>query len=426
MNFIITRNQFLIDALKASIVLSALDAVAIGPVPLSWISIYLVIFASFVGRGNLKMVPKVAYLLIFWAFIVQIFSLLCLSNNWCNSYEMPPLSTTPYPIYIGLRYVPLFMLIAVVASLAKIQNRIDEIEDFLIKAGFWISIVALYVYMAQLNGLPDIPRTRLGTDGNEVTEVAFTYGFHRALSTFREPSGMAVWLMLPFFLSLRTFNYRTFFIFLAILLSGSMSAFVAMAAGTIMSILFILLRPVNEKRWLAKFPLILMTLLGVGVALFSSFVKQQDSYAGLSGLISDRMAPVIAGGIEESNRGYVFEFAADIGVPVIGHGLGNANLLLTKWQNGDAVAGMLSLYLNILMSLGYVGFLLIFTMFAFPLLLNVSMRNAKDVFFYFGAYFSWLVVFVIHSAEFPLMFAICYGLILVVFGNRHSLNTVNT
>jgi hypothetical protein len=303
------------------------------------------------------------------------------------------------------------MLISMLAVIAKLRHRQEELSDFVISLGTWIAGLALYVYFAQISGLPDIPRTRLGTDGMEVTAVRFSYAFHRALGTFREPSGMAVWLMLPFFLSLRSVSWRTYLIGATIVLSGSMTAFVAISAGAALGALFLLTKTIRHKSWFFRLPIVAGFSAFFSVVAFDFLVKANDNFSGLWRVISDRLLPVLFGGIEESNRGYVFEFANEIGIPLFGHGLGNINLLLTEWQGGIAVSGILSLYLNILLGLGAIGLAILGLFLASPLRQNLSAATAREAYPVYAAYFGWLSAFVIHSAEFPFMFSLTYGLV---------------
>lgn len=411
MKTIFAYEDLLLLTVKVAAILSALDAIALGPVPVTWIAAILPFFASVLLRAQFKSVPVSLFFLFSWAVVVQGLSAICSSAGFCSEPHMPPLSTTPYPVFIALRFLPFVMLISMLAAIAKLRNRQRELSDFVIRLGTWIAGLALYVYIAQLSGLPDIPRTRLGTDGMEVTAVRFSYAFHRALGTFREPSGMAVWLMLPFLLSLRSASWRTYLMGAAIVLSGSMTAFVAISAGAALSAVFLMTKTIRQKSWLFRLPIVAGFAVSFSVVAFDFLVKTNDDFSGLWGVISDRLLPVFVGGIEESNRGYVFEFAEETGISLFGYGLGNINLLLTEWQGGIAVSGILSLYLNILLGLGAIGLAILGVFLARPLLQNLSTTTAREAYPVYAAYFAWLTAFVIHSAEFPFMFSLTYGLV---------------
>lgn len=407
----VSNNDALMFAIKVAACLSALDAIAIGPIPATWISNVLPIFATVVLRAEFRAVPTSLYFLLAWAFLIQVWALLCGAVGVCYQYQMPSLSTTPYPVFIALRFLPLAMVISTLAIMGALQDRQNELFKFVVRLGTWISAIALYVYVAQLVGLPDIPRTRLGTDGMEVTNVSFSYAFHRATGTFREPSGMAVWLILPFFLSFRSPSWRTYLMGAAIMLSGSMTSYVAVFGGATISTVFLFAKSTQRKIWLLRLPIIAGLVVIFAYLTFGLLVHTNSGFTSLWAVISDRLMPVVSGGIQESNRGYVFDFVGDIGVPFAGYGLGNINLMLTKWNGGDAVAGILSLYLNILMGLGVVGLLILCVFLATPLFRDFSDTPTKEAYPIFAAYYGWLVAFIIHSAEFPLMFALSFGLL---------------
>lgn len=403
---------------KGAILLSALDAIAIGPVPAVWLAALLPAAASLVFKVKYRAVPTSLLILLIWAVFVQIWSAFCSGLGICRTVEMPPLSTTPYAAFIMLRFLPFLMLISMLAVIAKLQHSQNELIEFVVRLGSFIAVIALYVYVAQLSGLPDIPRTRLGTDGLEVASVQFSYAFHRAIGTFREPSGMAVWLMLPLFLSIRKVDWRTFVMGGAILLSGSMTAFVAIAGGAVLGAIFLAVKSTKQKSWLLRLPVIIGLAIVSSGLIFSLLGQWNGENAGILSVINERLMPVVSEGVQESNRGYVFEFAEEIGIPWVGYGLGNINLLLTEWQRGVAVSGILSLYLNFIMGLGVLGISILIIFLSRPLTINVSKITASKAYPLYAAYFGWLIAFIIHSAEFPLMFALTYALIEGVKKNQ--------
>ena len=78
--------------------------------------------------------------------------------------------------------------------------RLRPIVQRTTAVGVLCAAMALYIYVAQLSGLPEPPRTRMGTGGDQQA-TTFTYAFHRAMGTFQEPGDLASWLVLPLFLS---------------------------------------------------------------------------------------------------------------------------------------------------------------------------------------------------------------------------------
>lgn len=401
-------DQRSLTALKLGIGLTTLDAVAVGPVPLEWVGMVILILAGFRRIQSLRLLPLSLIALLAWAVLVHLISqLACATSADCSGYRMPPLATTSYGVFIALRFFVVLAFIAALMLTLRMGPRRDELVAFVLKLGTAMAGLALYIYVAQLTGLPDIPRTRVGTDGEAVTHVSFTFAFHRALGTFREPSYLAAWLVLPFFLSLRKPGWRSLLIGLVILLTGSLTGFVALVFGAIAATIYLPLRGIRETRWLVRTPLVIFGMGALALLLFGLFVS-----ADLGAVVAERVMPILKGGMIESNRGYVFEYMDANPIPFIGHGLGNATLVFTKWMGFDATGGFLSLYINILYSLGLAGFALLLVFLAKPLLHPIRGLRASDVWPLLAAYFAWLVIFSVHAAELPAVFAIIYGLIL--------------
>lgn len=398
-------------AIKTAVVLSALDAIAVAGVPLGWVSVFVPIISVFFVQWNQSGISKFLILITAWAIIVQFGATVANFMNFIPSYQMPVLSTAPYPAFILLRFVPFFMFASLYVALSKLNHSLEEIHDFITNFGALVALVAIYIYFAQLFGWPDIPRNRVGTDGLEVTEVSFTYSFHRALGTFREPSYLGTWLSLPLFLSFRKYDWKTYIIGGTILLTGSMTAYMSIAFGAITAWIFIYFKHIKGESYIKRIPIIIIPAALVSLAIFSLSVNADDDYTGLGSIIFERMSPVLEHGIQDSDRGYVYEFVSDIGVPIFGYGLGNSNLLLSEWMNSLAVPGMLSLYLNILVSLGIPGIVLLTCLLAAPLFKDLSEQPANLIYPLYATYFSWLMAFLVHGSEFQLVFCLSYVLI---------------
>jgi hypothetical protein len=404
-------------ALKAALVLGALEAVALGPVPLEWIGMLILLGAGVLLLPRLVHVRQPGLLALLalgaWAVLVHAVNMVgCASVLNCGPLEMPEGATTSYPVYIALRY---FVWLAFVAALALAawlisRGQREVLTRFIVKLGVVVSVIALYVYVAHLYGLPDIPRTRPGTDGEVVSEVTFSYAFHRALGTFREPSHLAVWLVLPFFLSLsgKLLNWRSVLMGTTLLLTGSLTAFVAITAGALCAWAYLLLRGTKGALWLWRLPVVAVILVSFALLPFY-FLVEGDEKVDLAAVITERAVPILESGITESNRGYVYEYAAATPLPIIGPGLGNSTLYFTEWMLSDVVVGFLSLYVNVLLSLGIIGLGLLAVFLARPIFQPVG--HAREAWPLYAAYFAWLVIFAVHAGELPLMFALTYALI---------------
>ena len=107
----------------------------------------------------------------------------------------------------------------------------------------------------------------------------------------------------------------------------------------------------------------------------------------------------------------MFDYAAQTDFPIVGSGLGNANLLFTQWLGTDVVASFLNLYVNILYALGPVGLWLLAMLLAAPLFTSTRQAKARELFPLIAAYLAWLLIFVDAVAELPVIFGVTYALV---------------
>ena len=128
-------------------------------------------------------------------------------------------------------------------------------------------------------------------------------------------------------------------------------------------------------------------------------------------VLLDRTIPILQDGIEASNRWHVYEYVGKHSIPPIGYGFGHANLLIGEYLGLGLMGSFLSLYLNMLYSLGYLGFIFIIILLAAPVILLLRLRSAdKDQLFVFlGSYIGWLLVYLVLTEELSISFAIIYG-----------------
>src|SRR5207248_9563510 len=110
----------------------------------------------------------------------------------------------------------------------------DRLFTAILAVAVLVSIAAIYIYIAQQLDLPEPPRSRLGTSGG-AQAVRFTYDFHRATGTFREPGLLASWLIVPFFICLTMRGaiptVSAALIGGTLLLTGSLAAIVGVGIG---------------------------------------------------------------------------------------------------------------------------------------------------------------------------------------------------
>lgn len=403
-------------ALVLTFAATALGAYNVGPLPVQWLAQALVIgAAALLSLHHLYRVPGMGLFacLLAWALVVT------LANAALRDFagRMPEMATTPYPVFITLRFLAFLSFAGTVFLVywLLVRGHQERIVRWIVWIGTAMGAVALYVYVAQLNGWWEPVRSRMGTGGGEQATV-FTYAFHRAMGTFREPSQLAEWLVLPFFLS---FTYRsripwapTICMGSALLLTGSLTGIVGTLAGLLGAV--ILTNPFSAARLrlLAQVTL----ALAVSMVVFDRLAMAYGpAKVGLFEVLQERLEPILfAGGMEESNRGYIYEYVASQPFPVFGAGLGNANIVFAEHQGNPLMVSFISLYHNSLFSVGLVGLVLLAAFLVRPLLgVRRVPSHARDRRFLvlLAAYVAWLVMFGVHSEELAIPFGIVLALL---------------
>ena len=143
---------------------------------------------------------------------------------------------------------------------------------------------------------PSVPGCRnqhvsdFGTDGLAQT-ASFSYAFHRATGTFREPSMLAAWLITPLFLSMSS-SYRRGVLYSAvigsvILLTGSLTGVAAILIGAMFGLVFVGGVGSGSFRVALRFALVLI----LGFAVFRGVAISHTVHrADLFGVLSDRVS----------------------------------------------------------------------------------------------------------------------------------------
>lgn len=396
----------------------ALDAYSLGGIPIQWIVragvIMLATWAAAARR--LYIVPGMSLLalLFVWSGIVTSVNVLI------GGYDelVPLLGTSSYPLFIFLRLSAVLAFIATASLVYWLAA--NGYRGEMIKAigylGVAVSLVALYVYLAQVFGLPELARTRVGTGGGEQV-LRFTYPFQRAMGTFREPSFLGEWLVVPFFMSLGANGKIALLLSAtiggAILLTGSLTGFLGVGLGFVFA--FFSTRPIR-KAHLRTLLVLLLAVTFSALAFSWIAVGQNVQDFSLWQTVTGRIQPILVSGPQASNRGYVYEFMAQSPIPVFGVGVGHANLTLTHYLGSDAVASFLSLYMNYLYSTGIVGAAMLATFLAWPLRKLVAARGQAYSLTIVAAYVSYLVMFAVRAEELTAMFGVAFA--LFVHSNR--------
>jgi hypothetical protein len=395
---------------------TGLAAYSLGPVPVPWLT--QVGFVALAGllimaRNRVRIVPGGLALVMFMAWTLLV-SLVSAYSAEYFAGAMPQGATLPYGLFILARYINLLAFAAAfyLTFWLLTQGYAKFLVKWIVLIGIFVSLAAVYVYLAHSYGLPELPRTRLGTGGGEQA-TTFSSGllfYRRALGTFREPNHLAEWLLLPLFLSLALSHgaarVSTLLIgstlLLTVSLAGTLSAVMGGIAGTLMNGPFC---AKNLKRTIGvvAMPIVLAVgLIGLSVGVVG---EGQSIYS----ILSFRAVEILEGGVEASNRNYISEFIADNPFPLVGYGLGNANIVASEAMGNDLVVSYLSLYLNIIYSTGVVGICLLLTFLLPPLVRKPAKKGTGEYGLspvFLMAYLAYLVEFGVSSEELSVPFAV--------------------
>lgn len=395
--------------------LNAMEAYEIFSIPLQWLGSLLAVLPFFIllykGRAYNK-IYLYPLLFILFLFFFSMLGWWFWSANISFEHLLPPGATTDYYLFISLRYLQYLVFIAVyflgIDYLER--NGLLRLASTVVICGIVVSIYAVYVYIAQIYGLPEIPRSRIGT-GGEDQAVTFTYAFHRAMGSFREPSHLAQWLVLPFFMTYLAKSYwhlsARFMIIFVIMLTGSLTGILAIFIGHLFATL--LAFPLHRALFsMVKFGMIIF-LAGFLFALVA--LPNTGGSVDIFAVLIDRLVPILQDGMEASNRGHIYEYVSHHNVPPIGYGFGNANLLIGEYMGLGLVGSFLNLYLNMLYSLGYIGFLFAAVVLIAPLffLLRFRATDRYRLFALLGAYIGWILIYSALTEELSISFAILYA-----------------
>ena len=409
-----------------TLVLHSLAAYAIGPIPFPWLAqilaMYLFLWIGF--KSGLRIAPGMVLFVFFFVYALVITSYQSIIGDYFRF--MPPKATTPYLMYVALRFMTMasFGALVFAAFWFLVRGWKPQVVRLLTVLCFVFSLAAIYIYLAQIYGLPEPPRTRMGTGGGEQS-VKFTYAFHRALGTFREPSHLAEWLVLPLFMSFASGGMLAYLArglgVIALFLTGSLTGIGAILGGMAGGFLFMM--PFMSMAVVKS--VFRMVLIGaIGLSAFSLVVSSKGSKgADLIDVLVKRVEPLKEKGVGQSNRNYVYAYLASKDIPWFGEGLGNSNLKFTQATGLNATASFLNLFVNIELSLGYIGLALFIVFLVTPFFILFANRFYKfdaDHYLILASFFGWLFVFFAHSEELSLHFAVNYSLLIHAFMQKRT------
>lgn len=405
----ISRGRLIASCLIVVLLCDTLAAYNIYALPIPWLAyLFAVVGLALTHRGRtLRLVPGVvvvAMVILYAAAVQTVWSLKGIV------WPMPSGATTSYALFTVTRFVVLagFGIVLLFSYNSCVQLGTARLIQLLVRVAVLIAIVTLYIYAAQMVGWWEPPRTRMGTGGQDFLRerLSFTYQYHRALGTFREPSHLAQWLVGPFLIVLAGGSGQRSLWVLGVLgatliLTGSVIGFLCAVAG--ISILLVSRghRRVNIGR-----------ILGVAIVGAAVVLAVQATVGNVFGVVWARSVELIADGISATNRDYVQEYLKNSVPPILGYGLGNANLAFSAFRKSSLVQSHLSLWVNTWFALGAFGVVLMGWLVLRPLAARRTWRAARTSEVIAGllaALVAWFVVFLGHAEELTVMYAVLCG-----------------
>lgn len=418
-------------AFSVLLIANALGAYSIINIPFEWLSQlgFIAIIIFLLIDRNIYVVPgsKILFSLFFWAIIVTSVNIFFKDYNSL----MPSLSTTSYPLFVCLRFIKLLSFIAAIylTYWLLVKGERHSVIKWTVIIGTVVSIIAIYYYFVRIYGLPAFLPNRLSTGGKVPTEFGtYTYAFHRAAGTFREPSHLAEWLIVPFFLSFiyceKRFNAYVIIIGATILLTGSMTGIIGGIIGFVAAVIITNVFKLNNLKILIRVIVLTLIVLIIFNVLVISYTAEKIN---IFKIINDRLSPILfKGGMVQSNREYVYKYISNNPPSLLfGFGLGNSNILFSQYLNNDLICSFLSLYFNYLYSTGVLGLILLCIFLFNPVIkvmLSKKSRQDSQIIFIIAPYISYLAMFAVHSEEFSIMFAIIYALMIYEIRKYKKIN----
>jgi hypothetical protein len=196
----------------------------------------------------------------------------------------------------------------------------------------------------------------------------------------------------------------------ALLLTVSLGGIASCIGGVVGGLL--LGNPLRPKHLKA----LVLIVLGFGALLLVA----QVTSVGLTGqsvysVLNVRTLQILEGGVESSNRAYIADFVRWFHPPILGYGLGNANIFLASKLGIDLIVSFLSLYVNVVYSSGIIGFVLLSIFLIQPIVRNAISsrdRTKRRPLAILMGYIAHLIVFAAGPEELSVSFAIIAAFLL--------------
>lgn len=332
-----------------------LDAFAVLGVPLPWIGLVMCIVAGVSNR--IMPLPILNYTFSFLIITLCIVTAI-------NGLKFVPLG------YISFRLLNMIGF-AVVVNLVMISSTsrqgAEALERYILRIGVVVAAIALIVFLMHRFGLGDLPRNRMGTGGFEQA-IIFTFETgeesNRALGTFREPSFLALSLILPASIAVKNKQWVSVaVILLALYLTYSLGTMIAIVVGIVLT-MFVLLGAPKLLRGV-----VIIGVMGAIVAGFEAMGWISDSP------LRQRLDLLSSFNLLETSRGYIYENLDLVSDSFLaGGGIGRFAFSLGQLMGSQYPVSSLNLFLTILSSGGVLALCLILVWFVVP---NIMMRRVR-------------------------------------------------
>jgi hypothetical protein len=386
----------------AGYALCQLDAFALAGVPLPWLGLLLCTAASL----HRRLMP----------FPGLVAGLLALMLLFAASTALN--ASVPVPAdYIAFRFINLmaFLLIVNHVALRCRDGAFDHaFARRLTDIGLAVATVALVVFVLHVVGLGDLPRNRMGTGGlDQAIVFTFESGVEamRALGTFREPSFLAMALLLPLALALQQRRGSA-----AIVIAAAL--YFSYSLGVLLALPLALLASSLVAHGLRRQLVALLGLAMLAAAGTWLLVRLQPDNP-----FAERVQHLLALDLLESSRGYVYENLPSLfDNPLLGGGIGHLPYTLAAMLGSEVPVSSLNLLLSMLGSGGLVALVIAVVWLLTPNTLVLARQRRIDrrgAFWRLVPLNAFLVLYLTTFEELHVWHAVTLGLLLGLLSRAH-------
>lgn len=333
-----------------------LDAFAVMGVPMPWLGLVMCMVA---GMSN-RIMPFPILTYSFASLVIT----LCIVTIINGSNIVP----NGYILFRLLNMIGFAIVVNFVTLSSSSRQGAEALEGHVLHIGLVVAVIAIIIFLMHRFGLGDLPRNRMGTGGFEQA-IIFTFETgeesNRALGTFREPSFLALSLILPASIAVKNKKWASVVVMLlALYLTYSLGTMIALAAGIVLTMLVFLGAP-NLLRG------------GVIICMLGALVAGVEAMGWIADSpLRKRLDLLSSFNLLETSRGYVYENLYLVSDSLIaGGGIGRFAFSLGQLMGSQYPISSLNLFLTILSSGGVIALCLIIVWFVLP---NVMMRRLRS------------------------------------------------